>query len=44
VLKLMRRDGVDGAMHRAERLLPAAQKLAKEPNAKIVRKEHGAKR
>lgn len=34
VLKLMRRDGIGGGTRRAERLLPAAQKLAKESNGK----------
>jgi len=34
VLKLMRRDGIGGGTHRAERLLPAAQKRAKESNGK----------
>jgi hypothetical protein len=44
VLKLMRRDGIGGGTRRAERLLPAAHKLAKEPNDRIVTKKHGAKR
>ncbi len=44
VLKLMRQDGIGGGTRRAERLLPAAKKLAKEPNDKIVTGKRGAKR
>jgi hypothetical protein len=34
LLKLMRQDGIGGGTRRAERLLPAAQKLVKESNGK----------
>jgi len=44
VLKLMRRDGIGGGTRRAERLPPAAQKLAKESNGKAAIKRHGSKR
>jgi len=44
VLKLMRRDGIGGGARRAERVLPAVQKLAKESSGMATTNRHSSKR